>query len=185
MKQTVYKLYWNFEKEEKWLNEMSAKGLALTDYAFGRYSFEETKPNKYLYRIELLKEMPRNPESQAYLRFLEEMDIECVATWVRWVFLRKKTEDGPFDLYSDIDCKIRYYRNILALWDTAMWINIIAALINIFAVVIPFLTHSSHVNTVNPYLVVLSSSIAAGFWCMSRGVRNKIKLLKKEKILKE
>lgn len=33
MKHIVRKAYWNYEKEENWLNEMSAKGLALIDYS--------------------------------------------------------------------------------------------------------------------------------------------------------
>ena len=39
MKHVVYKVFflWDFEKEEKWLNEMAAKGLMLTDVGFCRY----------------------------------------------------------------------------------------------------------------------------------------------------
>ena len=29
MKHIIWKPYWNYEKEEKWLNDMSAKGLAM------------------------------------------------------------------------------------------------------------------------------------------------------------
>lgn len=36
MKHIVRKAYWNYEKEEKRLNEMSAKGMALTDYSLRR-----------------------------------------------------------------------------------------------------------------------------------------------------
>jgi len=28
----LWKAFWDYEKEEAWLNEMSAKGLALTSY---------------------------------------------------------------------------------------------------------------------------------------------------------
>ena len=31
MKHIVRKAYWDFEKEEQWLNEMSARGMAMTD----------------------------------------------------------------------------------------------------------------------------------------------------------
>ena len=31
MKHIVHKPYWNFEKEEAWLNEMSTRGLAMSD----------------------------------------------------------------------------------------------------------------------------------------------------------
>lgn len=90
MKYIVRKAYWDYEKEEKWLNEMSAKGMALTDYSWCRYVFKEEANNQYTYRIELLKDMPTHPESIAYLRFLEESGVECVATYMRWAYLRKK-----------------------------------------------------------------------------------------------
>lgn len=116
MKHIVWKLYSNFEKEEKWLNEMSAKGLALTDYSWCRYVFEEAPKGEYIYRIELLENLPTNPESIAYIKFLEDAGVECVATYMRWVFFRKKAKDGTFDLYSDIDSKIKHYKRVLKLW---------------------------------------------------------------------
>ncbi len=41
MRKVIKKVFmaWEYEKEEKWLNEMAAKGLALVDYSVFRYSF--------------------------------------------------------------------------------------------------------------------------------------------------
>ncbi len=41
MKHIIHKWFWawDFDKEEKWLNEMSAKGLNLTGVSFCRYVF--------------------------------------------------------------------------------------------------------------------------------------------------
>lgn len=39
MKKVIYKAYYDYEKEEKWLKEMSAKGLALINYSWLRYTF--------------------------------------------------------------------------------------------------------------------------------------------------
>jgi hypothetical protein len=61
MKHIVWKAYWNFEKEEKYLNEMSSKGLALTDYSWCRYVFEEAPRGEWVYRIELLENYPTHP----------------------------------------------------------------------------------------------------------------------------
>ena len=38
MRKVIKKFFWawEYEKEEKWLNEMAAKGLALVDYTFCR-----------------------------------------------------------------------------------------------------------------------------------------------------
>lgn len=42
MRQTIRKLFWvwDFDKEEKWLNEMAAKGLSLVAVGFCKYEFE-------------------------------------------------------------------------------------------------------------------------------------------------
>ena len=122
MKHIVHKAYWDYEKEEQWLNEMSQKGLALEDYSWCRYVFRDAPAGKYIYRIELLDKSGTNYESQKYLGFLEETGIECVATYMRWAFLRKEASLGPFDLYSDIDSKINYYTKVINFW------NIFAAL---------------------------------------------------------
>jgi hypothetical protein len=90
VKRAIWRLYLNFEKEEKWLNEMATAGWMLTDYSWCRYVFEEGREGEYVYRIELLKNLPTYPLSQKYLRFLEEAGIEYVAYYARWVYLRKK-----------------------------------------------------------------------------------------------
>lgn len=44
MSHVVRKYFADFEKEEQWLNDMSAKGLALVEYSWARYVFEESAP---------------------------------------------------------------------------------------------------------------------------------------------
>ncbi|MEL7654538.1 MAG: DUF2812 domain-containing protein [Bacillota bacterium] len=114
MRHTVYKLFLatEYEKEEKWLNDMSAKGLALIYAGICRYIFEDQDPGKYTYKIELLDNLPWNNKSTSYLQFLEETGVEHVGSVFRWVYLRKRIEDGPFSLYSDVGSMIRYLRRL-------------------------------------------------------------------------
>lgn len=114
MKHTVYKIFTigAYEKEEKWLNEMAAKGMILTDVGFCRYVFEEGTPGEYTYRLELLNHLPSHIESVSYLKFLEDTGVEHVGSYLRWVYLRKKVQDGTFELYSDVDSKIKHYKRI-------------------------------------------------------------------------
>lgn len=130
MRNTIRKMYLDNKKEEKWLNEMSSKGLALIDYHWCRYVFEDSPNNEYTYRIELLGHLPNHPESMAYLKFLEENGVEFVAKNERWVFLRKKTVEGPFDLYTDIDSRIVHYKKINRLWNIAILIFLSAIIFN-------------------------------------------------------
>jgi len=94
MKTIIRKPYWNYEKEEKWLNEMSEKGLALTDYSWCRYVFSDSQPGEYIYRIELLEYRPSHPASQKYLRFMEESGVEHIASYMKWVYFKKNHLTG-------------------------------------------------------------------------------------------
>ena len=69
MIKTVHKFFslGSFEKEEQWLNAMSQKGYQLVHVGWCSYTFMEGEPGKYLYRLELLEEVPEHPESAAYI----------------------------------------------------------------------------------------------------------------------
>ena len=38
---------WEFEKEERWLNEMAQEGWALQNAGFCTYTFEKTEPGQF------------------------------------------------------------------------------------------------------------------------------------------
>ena len=117
MRHTIRKWFWawEFDKEEKWLTECAAKGLALVSVGFCRYDFEECTPGAYQVRLELLDNRPSHPESMQYLRFLEETGAEHVGSYMNWVYLRRPTELGAFDLFSDKASRVRHLGRILAL----------------------------------------------------------------------
>jgi len=134
MKKTIYKLYlaWQFDKEEKWLNECSVKGLHLCDVGLCRYTFEEGTPGAYSHKLELLENWPSHPESVAYIRFLEDTGVEMVGSILRWVYFRKKTVDGQFDLFSDLDSRIKHLNRILMLFIPLMIVEFMIGTINVF-----------------------------------------------------
>lgn len=117
MRHIIWKFWkaWDFDKEEKWLNEMAAQGLALAGVSFCRYEFEECTPGAYTYRLELLKENIRHPQSQQYIRFVEDMGARHVSTYSRWVYFAMPAADGPFELHSDNESKIKHLNRILGL----------------------------------------------------------------------
>lgn len=101
------------EKEEEWLNSMAANGKAMVCYKFPFfYEFEDCEPNQYTYRIELLDDQPNCSKSREYIEFLEDTGVEMMGSYMRWVYFRKKTKDGPFDLFSDLESKIKHYQRI-------------------------------------------------------------------------
>ncbi|OEF96678.1 DUF2812 domain-containing protein [Desulfuribacillus alkaliarsenatis] len=130
MKKVVRKLFVNFEKEEKWINEMAAKGLHLVDYSLARYVFEKGKPGEYIYRLELLDHLPSSAEGQVYIESMEEYGVECVATYYSWAFFRKRATEGSFDIYTDYDSRIKHYKSVITLIGIVAVVNLIIAFMN-------------------------------------------------------
>lgn len=179
MKHIIHKAYWNYEKEENWLNKLSSKGLALIDYSWIRYVFEESQPGEYIYRIQLLKNLASHPESRKYIEFVESTGAECVATYLRWVYFRKRAADGPFELYSDIPSKIRHYKLVRAFWAVLAVAECTIGLSNIIIGI------ESPVSTTNVMLGGFLIALGAGFTVMVVNLSKKISSLKKQHIIIE
>lgn len=105
------KLYFDKDKEEQWLNEMADKGWNMKKSCLGIYIFEHSDKRQYTYRIDILPEDEQ--EKEEYLTFLkEEGDIEIVQQRLFWVVLRKLSDKGVFELYSDAESKKQQYRKM-------------------------------------------------------------------------
>ena len=174
MRKVIKKLFWawDFEKEEKWLNEMAAKGLALVDYSICRYSFEPCEPGEYSFKIQLLEHNPNHPESEQYIRFMEETGAEQVASYLNWVYFRKKTAEGAFELFSDIESKMNHLLLVKKLLLPIGILNISVAFMNFINLGInaPNYLWAPFIN------VACAALIFAGI----SGINKKIKALKKE-----
>lgn len=123
MRKVVKKWFWvwQFEQEERWLNHMAAQGLALVGVSWVRYEFEECRPGEYGVRLELLEHGPATPEGERYIAFLEETGAQQVGSYMNWVYFRKKTADGPFDLHSDLKSRAEHLKRIeRLLWPLAV-----------------------------------------------------------------
>lgn len=135
MRKVMHKIFmaWEHEKEEAWLNEMAATGWNLVDTSLGRYTFEEGTPGEYQYRLELLEYGARSQESREYIRFMEDTGAEHIATWFNgWTFFRKKVTDGPFEVFSDIDSKIKHFKRIQRCLIPALACELCVTIIQLF-----------------------------------------------------
>lgn len=117
MRQTIRKWFWawEFDKEEKWLTDMAAKGKALVSARYATYEFEDSAPGEYAIRLEMLEHDPASAEGQQYISFVEETGAEYVGHVMKWVYFRKKTADGPFELHSDNKTRMKHLKRIIAL----------------------------------------------------------------------
>ena len=133
MRKTVRKLFfiWNFDKEQQWLNQMAAKGLALVSVGFYKYGFEDCIPGEYRVCLQLLEKSPRNPEMQKYIEFLEQTGAEHVGSFTRWVYFRKKASTGDFELFSDNVSKVKYLTSLLGFISLVVVMNLLIGLENL------------------------------------------------------
>lgn len=133
MRETVHKWFWawDFEKEEAWLNDMAAKGKALVSARYITYEFEDSQPGEYTIRLEMLDNLPSSPESQQYISFVESTGAEMVGKVLRWVYFRKKTAEGGFELHSDYAGRIKHLKGIITLLAVLVFVNLGNALNNI------------------------------------------------------
>lgn len=125
-----FRLYYDKDAEQNWLQKMSSNGWALKNYFLGIYTFVPCEPDEYIYQIDLLDSCG---DEKDFLAFLEDSGVEVVSRWYRWVYLRKKTEDGPFEMYTDIDSKINQYSKIKKFFQMVLILEVICFFIEFSA----------------------------------------------------
>lgn len=173
MRRVIHKGFfvWNFEKEEKWLCEMAAKGFALVGVGFCRYEFEKCEPNEYDIRLQLLNCRPNHPESQHYISFVEETGAEHIGSFGRWVYFRKRRSDGEFELFSDFQSRIKQLNRIILMIIFLVLANLYIGIYNLLLLFF----YNSEANSLGVINLALGLIGSFGIW----------KLLKKRKKLKK
>lgn len=183
MNHVIRKVFFDFEKEERFINEMSANGLALKQYSFSKYVFEDAPKGEYIYRLELLEHPANHEVSQDYIQYMEEMGAELVTSYFRWAYFRKKAADGEFTIYSDNDSKIRHYKRIMLLFMIVTGFNFFIGLFNVFN---GSLMAARGYPPINTYLAIVSFSIVVLFVpFLILPLRKNIARLEKEKGIRE
>ena len=76
---TMHKWFWvwEFEKEERWLNEMAMDGWALDSVGYATYNFVQCEPGEYIIRLEM------HDADSRYISFMEETGAEGVGVVIR------------------------------------------------------------------------------------------------------
>lgn len=127
----VFKLFfdWEFEELELWLNEMAAEGWALKKPGMVYYYFERCEPGEYTVRLEM-----RDEGRKEYIKFMQENGAEYLdGPDFMWLYFRKKTADGPFELFSDLDSKIAHLNRIGNALFAVGILNVIVGVYNTFS----------------------------------------------------
>jgi len=173
MRKTIKKCFfvWDFDKEEQWLNEMAAKGLVLVSVGFCKYEFEDCVPGEYRVCLQLLDKLPRHPEMQKYIEFMEETGAEHVGSFTRWVYFRKKADEGSFEVFSDNASRVKYLTSIVSFVSLIIGLNLYIGLYNLLLVFF-FDSTFNYIGLLN---------LAIGIW----GTFGTLKLWKKRNRMKQ
>lgn len=168
-----FRLNWDKEKEEMWLNQMAQEGWALTGFFMGVYSFEACKPGEYLYQIDLLSRKKR--ARNEFREVLREQNIEIVEEWYQWVYLKKRADEGAFDQYTDSGERIWYYKKYYYLFAAVFLLELICMAAEVGNAVQSGASPFRPFTLLFALLIIIIGSIA---WRL----REKIKSLKESKI---
>ena len=126
-----FKLYFDKDKETRWLNEMAGEGWAMTGFFAGFYKFEQCEKGKYAYQIDFCNKL--FSVSEDYREFMDEAGIEIIQPWGFWVILRQSASKGEFKLYSDIDSQMEHYEKIRKMFKVITVIELVCLFMVIFS----------------------------------------------------
>ncbi len=118
-----FKMTFDKDAEEAWINDWCQRGWALVSFRAGVCTFVPCQPGEYIYQIDLMPgEGLRARDPEGYRSFMEDTGVEVVQRWARWVYLRRRAEEGPFEVYTDPQSKMEQYRRIrrMFLWFLAV-----------------------------------------------------------------
>lgn len=154
-----FKLYYDKDEEEEWLKKMGLEGWAFKKFFLGFYTFEKCEPGEFNYQIDLLDSW--NGEKDDYSAFMEDTGVEVIDQWWRWVYLRKRASDGPFEMYTDKESKIAQYNKIKNFFKVALVIEILCFFMELMATI----RTGSHIFAIfTVLLAVISLAILKMVW---------------------
>ncbi len=167
---TKYRWFWvwDFEKEERWLNEMAADGWALLEVGFCRYVFEKTESNEYTIRMEM------HQADDDYIAFMEDTGAQYIGRVVQWIYFRKRSELGSFDIFSDLDSRLSHLCRIHNMVLTLGAANLVIGVVNL-------LTGRS----INGFVAAINLLVATMLMYGVGRLKGKIEYLENERRIRE
>ena len=184
------KRFYDLEKEESWLNEMSEKGLLLKSVKWGffgdTYTFDHCE-KKYIFRLDYTRDGIVYEEiTSPYVMFVTstyKADYVCYMNGR--VYFRKSAESGEFPpIYSDPESRIAVEKKhfgacvgltAVCLFDTFL-----------MGTELPSYMNAEHRIAATIYLSIILFLYLTGFsLCLAKAVRHYKKIQDIKKIMKE
>lgn len=112
----ISKFFINFEKEEKWLNDMAKQGWELNRKSI-KYEFRQTDSNDTIIKIDY-HSFKTNNDFQEYITLFEDSGWEHIAGTKSSgkQYFKKIDENGDTDIFSDVASKASRYKRLSNMW---------------------------------------------------------------------
>lgn len=117
---------WQFEEEEQWLNQMADSGWVLESLGFAVYYFRPCQPGEYIVRCEM------RDKDNDYVNFMESIEAEYIGRMAKWIYFRRKTELGEFQIFSDLESRIGHLKKAAKVMKGVGIANLIIGMANTF-----------------------------------------------------
>lgn len=158
----VIKFFIDYDKEEKWLNEMAKKGYELENASCG-YKFRYTKPQNSVIRIDY-RSFKRKEDFTDYCTLFEDSGWKHIAGTKNsgTQYFKKIDENSDDDIFSDNISKAARYKRLSEMFSTIVicYVPILSFLIS---------NKSININTmINPKLLYYTPGLweksGVSFW---------------------
>lgn len=106
------KIFFDIEKETKWLNNLAKEGYRLTDRQCFTYYFKKCEAGQYLYQVERRRPFSTK-KNKDYIDFASSLDINIVSTQFGWFYFEKENDGKEFNIFTDVPSKISHYKNLI------------------------------------------------------------------------
>ena len=112
-KESIFKIFFSKIKEQKWLNDMGAKGYRLASLNDSKYTFELSDSNTYTYSIENLGISPKSEDGKQLISQKTLNGVEVVHVHKNWVYFCTTDSDiiADDDVYKK-NRSIYFWRSV-------------------------------------------------------------------------
>ena len=111
-----FKLFLNYEKEERWLADMASQGYQLKETDFG-YSFEKTLPEQAVIKIDY-RRFKKEQDFLDYLALFEDSGWQHISGTKKSgsQYFKKTNSDSTEDIFSDTASRAGRYKRLSDMW---------------------------------------------------------------------
>ncbi len=99
------KWFVDFDKEEKWINDMAKQGWAFWHTNGVIYRFKKCEPGEFIYQLDF-DERDKRGEVGDYVVFRTSCGDKFIHQWKRKIYWRRESAAGPFEAENNITAKL-------------------------------------------------------------------------------